>query len=111
MAQRSHGGDYAIKMFSLALSRHRLTGNIICVNDPYNIPFTIKDGQCQQRRGTRSASYTGGSRNICMKTLDKFAPSKELNSMFCNTSNNLRLQTEFTQLCHVSFQISSFIVY
>ena len=92
--------DYATKMFSLALSRHRLAGRIIFVNDPYNIPFTIKDGERQQR----SASYTGGSRNIFMKTLDKFVTSKEFNNMFCNTSNKLRLQafiqTEFTQLCH-----------
>ena len=88
--EQSTWGDYADKMFSIALARHRTATKVAFVNDPYDLELTIKDSEHERRK--MNPSYTEGSRNVYMKSSDKFPASKDFNNLFCNAGNKQRLQ-------------------
>ena len=82
--------DYADKVFSLALSRHRNASEIIFVNDPYDLEMSIKDSEHDRRAG--ASSYLGGTRNVFIRKEDKLPPPKEFQDFFKNPGNKIRLQ-------------------
>eukprot|EP00112_Aurelia_sp_Birch-Aquarium-sp1_P023025 Seg6709.2 transcript_id=Seg6709.2/GoldUCD/mRNA.D3Y31 product="hypothetical protein" protein_id=Seg6709.2/GoldUCD/D3Y31 len=82
--------DYADRVFSLALPRHRNASEIIFVNDPYDLEMSIKDSEHARRAG--ESSYLGGTRNVFIRKEDKLPPSKEFQNFFKNPGNKIRLQ-------------------
>jgi len=45
-------GDYADKLFSIALVRHPRASQIVFVNDPYDLEFTTKDSEHDRRQSS-----------------------------------------------------------
>ena len=87
---------YAEKMFRLTLERHPNAEEIHLINDRYDVDFSIK--KCEQEK--RSASYTGGSRNIYPKVSQVLPSASTFRGFFGNPENKIRLQ----KLLHVEFQ-------
>ncbi len=83
-------GDYATKMFNLAITRHQQASQIIFVNDPYDMAYNIKDSEHVRRTG--ESSFVGGTRNIFMKNSDALPSPRHFNDMFKNRENKIRLQ-------------------
>eukprot|EP00794_Sanderia_malayensis_P017851 gene17851-19634_t len=82
--------DYADRVFSLVLSRHRNASEIIFVNDPYDLEMSIKDSEHDRRAG--AYSHVGGTRNVFIRMEDRLPPSKEFQNFFKNPGNKIRLQ-------------------
>ena len=89
------GGDYATKMFNLIMDRHTKASQIIMVNDPYDLPYSNKDGEYM--RWTGNLAYVGETRNVFIKRLDALPSPKHFNNMFQNSGNKFRLQ-EFLKM-------------
>ena len=83
-------GDYATKMFNCIVQRHRNASQIILVNDPYDLTYSIKDSEHERRTG--DLSFVGGTRNIFMRTDDELPSPRHFNNMFKNSENKMRLQ-------------------
>ena len=75
-------GNYGDKIFSLVSARHPNAHTVVFVNDAYDIPSSIKDSEHDHR-------YVGASKNIFMKTEDKFPSAREFNEMFKNGQNKI----------------------
>ena len=90
-----HGGDYATKMFNLIMERHTKASQIIMVNNPYDLPYSNKDGEYIRRTG--NLAYVGETRNVFIKRLDALPSPKHFNNMFQNSGNKIRLQ-EFLKM-------------
>ena len=80
-------GDYAEKLFSIIHWRHPNGSQIVFVNDAYGVETSIKDSE-HERRTTK----TDGSRNVYMKTSDRFPATKDFQALFNNQRNKQRLQ-------------------
>ena len=50
-------GNYATKMFNLIMECHPKASQIIMVNDPYDLPYSIKNGEHIRRTG--NLAYVG----------------------------------------------------
>eukprot|EP00794_Sanderia_malayensis_P000931 gene931-241_t len=71
--------DYADRVFSLVLSRHRNASETIFVNDPYDLEMSIKDSEHDCRAG--AYSHVGGTRNVFIRMEDRLPPSKEFQNL------------------------------
>jgi len=93
-------GDYAEKLFSVIRRRHPNASQIVFVNDAYGVENSIKDSEHERRKST--TAYRDGSRNVYMKTSDRFPATKNFQVLFSNQGNKQRLQKflkdEFTKL-------------
>ncbi len=79
-------GDYAEKVVRSVPTRHRHAERIICINDPYDQKFTIKDSERMLRQKGTPIS------NVYMKSEDKFPPIKDFHALLGNPGNKIRLQ-------------------
>lgn len=61
------------------------------MNDPYDLEFTTKDSEHDRRQS--SQAYRHGTKNVYMKSKDRFPAAKDFSNMFSNTTNKQRLQT------------------
>jgi len=64
---------------------------MVFVNDPYDLEFTTKDSEHDRRQS--SQPYRHGTKNVYMKSKDRFPAAKDFSNMFSNTTNMQRLQT------------------
>lgn len=64
---------------------------MVFVNDPYDLEFTTKDSEHDRRQS--SQAYRHGTKNVYMKSKDRFPAAKDFSNMFSNTTNKQRLQT------------------
>ena len=69
---------------------HPKASQKIMVNDPYVLPYSIKDGEHIRR--TRNLAYVGE-----IKSHDVLPSPKHFNNMFQNSENKIRLQ-EFLKM-------------
>ena len=72
------------------IRRHQNSITIILVNDPYDLPVTVKASEHERRAD--GIQYVGGSKNVFIKPLNKFPSSQELKVFFQNKANKIRLQ-------------------
>ena len=83
-------------MFRLILERHPNAEEIHLINDRYDVDLSIK--KCKQEK--RSASYSGGSRNIYPKVNQALPSASTFRGFFGDPENKIRLQ----KFLHVEFQ-------
>lgn len=90
--------DYASKLFSLVMARHRQASTVIMVNDRYDLSFSIKDSERQSRCGSAD-----GIKNVYMHPFDKFPSAKAFQDLLRSSANKSRLQVflheEFNRMC------------
>ena len=79
--------DYLEKIVNLIELRHSGAELIIIINDPYKLPFSIKDDE----HNRRLEGHTGAG-NVFPKPHDKFPAPSEFNSFLCYSGNKVRLQ-------------------
>lgn len=93
-------GDYVEKLFSVIGRKHPNASQIVFVNDAYGVENSIKDSEHERCKST--TAYRDGSRNVYMKTSDRFLATKDFQVLFSNPRNKQRLQKflkdEFTKL-------------
>ena len=82
--------DYSKTLFDLIIRRHQNSSTIILVNDPYDLPVTIKASEHERRAD--GIQFAGGSKNVFIKPLNKFPSSQEFKVFFQNKGNKIRLQ-------------------
>ena len=80
--------DYALRIFTEVLKRHKNTHEIHFINDRYDMINTIKDAEHQRR----SEKFTGVTKNIFIKPNDKLPSKTDLSAFFKNPGNKIRLQ-------------------
>ena len=93
-------GDYAKKLVHVVLTRHKHAERIICLNDPYDQTYTIKDSERMLRQKGKPI------RNVYMKSDDKFPSNKDLHALLGNSGNKIRLQA-FLQAAFTSAAAST----
>ena len=69
-------------MFNLVVQRHPKASQIIFVNDPYDLPHSIKDSEHERQTG--KLPFVGGTRNIFIKRNEKLPSPRHFNNMFKN---------------------------
>jgi hypothetical protein len=80
--------DYVEKVSSIILARHSNAERIICVNDPYDAPYSTKDDERDLRvQGKEHIP------NTYMKLSDTFPSAQAFKTLLCSVSNKGRLQT------------------
>ena len=100
-------GDYANKMTSMILARHKDANSIICVNDPYGQTESIK----YDERELRIQGH-GHIPNVFMKAGDAFPSAREFNTIMCISGNKKRLQTMIkAQLTGIAPSIKQEVLY
>ena len=67
--------DFADKLVHFLLARHKHAEQIICVNDPYNLPYSIKDSERILRQENLNIP------NIYMKSGDVFPSCKDFHAL------------------------------
>ena len=72
-------GDFADKLVHFMLARHKHAEQIICVNDPYNLPYSIKDSERILRQENLNIP------NIYMKLGDVFPSCKKISCSIAET--------------------------
>ena len=79
--------DFITKVINLVFSRHQLATKIIMVNDPYKLPYSIKDDE-------RDRLKQGNSNipRVFPKLKDKFPSVSEFNTFLCSGENKTRPQ-------------------
>ena len=77
-------GDFAKKVISIVANRHSFATQIICVNDVYDLEFTIKDDE-RDRRSMKLQTVP----NISIKSEDKFPSSLQFKNILANSSNKV----------------------
>ena len=87
--------DYADKVVESVLKRHKYAERIICLNDPYDLSYTIKDNEHNLRQKGPPI------KNVYMKPEDKFPASKDFHVLLSNPKNKIRLQA-FLQIAFQS---------
>ena len=99
--------DYVQKVSSIILARHCDANRIICVNDPYDAAFSIKDDERDLRiQGKVHVP------NTYMKLDDPFPSAKAFKTLLCSVSNKLRLQKLIsTHLTDLAQRVKAEIVY
>ena len=75
------------KNLVIITSRHAYAHIIILVNDRYDIPYSIKDDECDRR----AAKYPHIT-NVFPRPDDKFPTAVEFNKVMANSTNKVRLQ-------------------
>ena len=76
-------------MLFLILRRHKSATTIILVNDPYDLPYTIKDSE----RILRASKHGNeGTRNIFIRAEESFPSGKLPGDLFASEKNKQRLQ-------------------
>ena len=80
-------GDYAEKLVSFVLRRHKNAERIILVNDSYDQSYSIKDSERLLRQKSQSV------RNVFMKSEDKFPSSRDFYALLQKPDNKIRLQS------------------
>ncbi len=80
-------GDYSDKIVSIVLFRHVDADTIICINDPYDQSYCIKDDE----RDLRS-QLQGVIPNVYMKRSEPFPLAKHFKTLLCSGANKMRLQ-------------------
>ena len=80
-------GDFADKLVHFLLARHKHAEQIICVNDPYNLPYSIKDSERILRQENLNIP------NIYMKLGDVFPSCKDFHALLRKPENKIRLQS------------------
>ncbi|KAG7171952.1 hypothetical protein Hamer_G000901 [Homarus americanus] len=79
-------GDYRKKVVRTVLTRRKNAEQIICVNDPYDQRWIIKDSEHMLRQKSASVS------NIYMKSEDKFPAINDFHLPLGKAENKIRLQ-------------------
>ena len=100
-------GDFVTKIINLVISRHQLATKIIMVNDPYNLPYSIKDDERDRRKQGTSAIP-----RVFPKLKDKFPSVSEFNTFLRSDENKTRLQYLIkNELVRVASSISKVLIY
>ena len=100
-------GDLVTKSINLVISRHQLATKIIMVNDPYNLPYSLKDDERDRRKHGHSAIP-----RVFPKLKDKFPSASEFNTFLCSDENKARLQHLIKiEIIRVASSISKEIIY
>ena len=79
--------DYVQKISSIILARHVNAERIVCVNDPYDAPYSNKDNERDQRVHGKVHIP-----NVYMKLTDPFPSAQNFKTLLCSKSNKGRLQ-------------------
>ena len=80
-------GDFIRKIINVAISRHLQATKIIMVNDPYNLPYSIKDDERERRKQGCSTIP-----RVFPKLKDRFLSYTEFNTFLKSDKNKTRLQ-------------------
>ena len=100
-------GDYANKMASMILARHKDANSIVCVNDPYGQTESIKDDERELR-----IQGHGHIPNVFMKAGDAFPSAREFKTIMCSSGNKKRLQSMIkAQLTDIAQSIKQEVLY
>ena len=75
------------RLTSIVIARHVDAERIICVNDPYDTPYSTKDDERDLR-----VQGTAHIPNTYMKLSDTFPSAQTFKTLLCNNSNKRRLQ-------------------
>lgn len=98
--------DYMQKISSMLLS-HGHAERIICVNDPYDTPYTTKDDERDLR--VQGSPHVP---NTYMKLSDPFPSAGAFKTLLCSVSNKERLQKMIcTYLTDLAQSVDAEIVY
>ena len=81
--------EYASNMLSLILRHHKSPTTLVLVNDPYDLPYTIKDSE---RIMQTSRHGSEGTRNILIRAAEGFPSPKSLGDLFASARNKQHLQ-------------------
>ena len=79
-------GDYVSKIINLIISRHPDAIKLVLVNDPYNLPFSLKDDEHDRR------SHGNNIIPRVFPKLDRFQSASEFKIILCGPENKCKLQ-------------------
>ena len=80
-------GDYVSKIINLITSRHPDAIKLILVNDPYDLPFSLKDDEHDRRSHGKSITP-----RVFPKLIDRFPSASEFKIILCGPENKCKLQ-------------------
>ena len=78
--------DYTNKIIQMIMKRHKNVNKMICLNDNYSSPTSIKDSEHILRQTNKEIG------NVFMKTELAFPNTLEFNDMLSKSANKIRLQ-------------------
>ena len=78
-------GDYIDTVICIVLNRHADAQCIIWVNDPYDLPYSIKDNEREMRS-------QGSVPNVYMKMQDPFPSASDFKLLLSSSGNKMRIQ-------------------
>ena len=102
MDRPSRGVIMQKSFFPLFAEGIQNASQIVFVNDAYDMEHSIKNSEHEQR--TSTTVFRDGSRNVYMKTSDRFPAVKDFQMLLSNRGNKQRLQ-KFLTSCTPSGKI------